>query len=926
MFKRVCSVFLALVLTLSLAGPGLASGESGEDPGEGSEIISTEDPSELPEDLDLTDELIASDEELGDEPGMILTAEADDPEPSEPADTDEPADDEPLFTPKPTEEGEYVPAEHSCGLKVGDFVYFGGRETRLPWQVVDIDGDQAVLYATFQFFGPYDASIHGYTIVRSLMRYDTYGSVTWEYSDLRKWLNSSSDTVGYGDVVFDYECGGIASLDWDTGDEIAKPDYGDWGGFMTLFSDEERALLKDVTHASLIPYPESGKPGIMDTRFGQFGDEIYDFYTAGTVSWTTDKVFLLNAIELKEYVLDRGLCAYEAPDGHDISVGWLRDSAETNFAGFYYYIGTHALTAGIGGASSNQGDLTDGIRPACCIDLSDIASLGGWGTIDDPYVLNGDPPEDPVDPGFDGWGFINSDAVFGPRSEGYDIQANDYNRLFSFIVSPVDLIVLTWGIENNKWMHNYHVHAAIGPLSGYITWNGSCYGMSAISILVHDKILSTADFGSSAGSLSAVPFSDKVESAINYYFFQQKLSPVANEKDSFMRLSQSAQLNKLRNLADACQAGRGSPVLVGFQGFCSVDSNGKPYDSIGHAVVAYGAADLPRAKEFTINGVSDTYNHVIYIYDCSVSARDGRQHLYYNDSGRWCMPAWNLISSTSRSMNSEGDWAQLQLATADTDIINTVDYRTGLSGRATENIKHFLYTNSSASYRLSWESGSVSVDGALIDGASDSDLNIILNPNVTADGERNETTAIVVLPDAAAYTVEAGADSLGFMLRMDETASSACAETSGTAVFSEEGVRVALDDTGDCSLSVTSENEFGEKAWHTMEVFCTDTNDLSLAFVDDGVLLEGSDLGSVTAVGIHDDESVSFGFSTDESSVLLSEKDGNLVALTDTDHDGEFETVIGSAQLDAALLLQDIVNGDTDKTPADAAAILKALG
>lgn len=277
-------------------------------------------------------------------------------------------------------------------LNIGDHIYFGSANSGQDadtWQVINVDGDYALIYNMCVTTGVFDATMHAETKTINLMRYHTYGSVTWEYSDVRSWLNSRDESVAYQDILFDYGVAGIATVPWPS-DKI--PTYAHSSGFLTRFSEYEYHIIQPVTHQNLIPWTESGKDSVFDTAFENFNIDLSQFYQEPYgVTETTDLMFLLNGWEFKEYVLDNGMWGYYYPNGRAMVDFWLRDSANTDFAGFYGYYGTHALTAGSGKAGSNQADLTSAIRPACYIDIRYIAEVAGTGSFEDPYRLTIDP-------------------------------------------------------------------------------------------------------------------------------------------------------------------------------------------------------------------------------------------------------------------------------------------------------------------------------------------------------------------------------------------------------------------------------------------------------------------------------------------------------------------------------------------------------
>ena len=277
-------------------------------------------------------------------------------------------------------------------LCLGDYIYFGNVDGEaMAWQVIHLEDGAATIFESDINYTDmeYDASFHGQTVTVSFTRYNTYGSATWEYSDIRQWLNSRDDTVQFQDVVFDYGSpGGIASIGWDND---SPPSYSDQKGFLNSdhFSDAEYSILLDTPHLSLIPYTESGMASVMDTSFDKFQNDPSEYYYGGEcgVSETTDRMFLLSGLEFHKYVISNGLQGLYFPNGRTYPGFWLRDSVVTNFAGFYYYYGTHALTVSDGRADSQETDLCSAVRPACRLNLSAVENLSGSGTLDDPYTL-----------------------------------------------------------------------------------------------------------------------------------------------------------------------------------------------------------------------------------------------------------------------------------------------------------------------------------------------------------------------------------------------------------------------------------------------------------------------------------------------------------------------------------------------------------
>ena len=269
-------------------------------------------------------------------------------------------------------------------LSLGDYVNFGSNGDALKWRVVNVEDNLVTLFCESSFSGEFDASIHQKTVTYSLMKYVTYGSATWEYSDVRTWLNARTDSVIYPDISFDYSkvsTGGIASI---LGNDDSKPSYSSWDGFLSdgHFNDKEYFLIEPTKRVSLIPTTQSGHKFVY--AFKNF-DNLDSYYDGSYgISKTVDRVFLLNTLEVKKYIVDHKFSSYN--DRY-----WLRDSVANQLAGYYFYWGTNAATIYNGNPDCSTANSKNNIRPACCINIDYLMGVSGEGTKSDPYDLEIDP-------------------------------------------------------------------------------------------------------------------------------------------------------------------------------------------------------------------------------------------------------------------------------------------------------------------------------------------------------------------------------------------------------------------------------------------------------------------------------------------------------------------------------------------------------
>lgn len=280
-------------------------------------------------------------------------------------------------------------------LAIGDYVRFGQDMT---WQVVNLKDDVATLFYGGCFQGVFDASLHRETHSISLMRYHTYGSATWEYSDLRQWLNSRETSPSAIDVAFDYSglqqgmsaMGMSAIIDWSDPTNYA---YADQPGFLNAdnFSELEYWLLEPTENVSIVPYTQIPGRMVSAAAFENFTADMDSVYSdeIGQTS-TVDRMYLLNGREIKEYLLDHGISPFAFTNGRSYPAYWLRDAVYSDLAGYYFYFDS-MLTVSGNGAGSQYADQSAYVRPACSINLRFVTGLQGEGTEADPYRLEIDP-------------------------------------------------------------------------------------------------------------------------------------------------------------------------------------------------------------------------------------------------------------------------------------------------------------------------------------------------------------------------------------------------------------------------------------------------------------------------------------------------------------------------------------------------------
>ncbi|MCD8048843.1 MAG: leucine-rich repeat domain-containing protein [Clostridia bacterium] len=522
------------------------------------------------------------------------------------------------------------------------------------------------------------------------------------------------------------------------------------------------------------------------------------------------------------------------------------------------------------------------------------------------------------------WNFSNNSSTFGANSEGYQILRIDYERLISNLSSTERTSITTSGVLLNYNVIEDGSYRFLPAFNlSYCDWGGSCYGMSSWVCLAKNNKISSTDIDASAATLYDVDFSLKTESAINYYHCQQYLTSAVNQMSRFMSLSQYQQIQNLETIAESANNG-GSPFLIGLNwykyfnadGSCDTDS------AVGHAVVGYG---LEKGTFYCTepSGSTGTYDRKVLIYDCSYPNGGDNFDLYYNSSnGKWCIPGWGIVSTSSQTMNNIYNNGIFILITSDTSIINSIDYNTGKISEevyAAENNTVFT-TLSDASYTISWGDYSYTIEGLTVtENTSDEDIYVIMSANIDTDGNSHESTASIVLPSGDySYTVTSD-DSLAFSINYGDHLETVTSASGGTVTFNADGeTSVSLDNAADCTISLTS-NDL-TTAYDTFVVTSAEASEVTASLADSGMLVTSDNSNDVSVFGLNASDSTGIAIAESSENMLITENDdGTLSAWSDEDSSGEYTTPIESEIIVTTWAITGYSNGIVTLTaPSDA--------
>lgn len=279
-------------------------------------------------------------------------------------------------------------------MQVGDYVQFGSYYGKpILWKVINVDADGSpMLYSEkILCLKPFDAAESGNANQIGDNPYSTdydrqqYGSNNWENSNIREWLNSSDTAVKY-------------TTQPPTKDAVCDSynAYEDEAGFLSNFSQSERAAIKPVTHKSILADIDKGQAegGSAVMNYDLIIDTCVQNYDTAYYKNVSDRVYLLDAKELHDYVYTSSKNEYrrkptqEAVDNSDFKwrdfdtsdywFNWLR-TPHTDYSLIVRFVGR-------GGGVSNEYayERMGGVVPA--LNLKSGICKSGKGTVDEPYI------------------------------------------------------------------------------------------------------------------------------------------------------------------------------------------------------------------------------------------------------------------------------------------------------------------------------------------------------------------------------------------------------------------------------------------------------------------------------------------------------------------------------------------------------------
>ncbi len=187
-------------------------------------------------------------------------------------------------------------------IQIGDYLLMGKYYGEpILWRCVDLDENGPLMLSDkLLSIKVFDASLN----------YEDMGSSSWEYSNIRAWLNSNASS---GNVVWPRNNPPKYDQTYD-----GEGAYEDEAGFLNNFNSDELNLVKSVSQKSIVS-PYDYKAGNYDSGSEVFSlqglktidSDIVCNYDIAYSKYITDKFFLLDVKQLKNLYNNGNILGYD---------------------------------------------------------------------------------------------------------------------------------------------------------------------------------------------------------------------------------------------------------------------------------------------------------------------------------------------------------------------------------------------------------------------------------------------------------------------------------------------------------------------------------------------------------------------------------------------------------------------------------------
>ena len=389
-------------------------------------------------------------------------------------------------------------------------------------------------------------------------------------------------------------------------------------------------------------------------------------------------------------------------------------------------------------------------------------------------------------------------------------------------------------------------------------WGGSCYGMSALTVLGRFGMVPYKDYQKNADcafQLKRPVDNFKLSSLITYYQVLQAKDVI---QQRYMEVSERTNEENIKKI-EAC---------VRKYGICMICFE---FASGGHAITAVGLEQ----GSWTIN--DQTYDRCIQINDPNNSfAYADTFNIYYDsETYDWLIPAYLYDWEVGSMFGSVFTYIDADAAAINDGGYLPMDHFTGRLNTRT------LSADALVSKARKTQNGYT----------ADSTDGIKARTNHIISGQGKGIAGYDLADSRSAYQVtQSKSSAMDLDLRYRDDLLYARSAAGRKAVFDPAG-RVQIEgDPAAYEIGITS-NTRTPMTWFTVKVSGI-AGQASLAKTDKGYILTADKLKDVTVRANNKDMSVETTFTCDADSVLICQDGKNLCVKADTDGDGVFETVV----------------------------------
>ncbi|MGN0606746.1 MAG: leucine-rich repeat protein [Oscillospiraceae bacterium] len=469
------------------------------------------------------------------------------------------------------------------------------------------------------------------------------------------------------------------------------------------------------------------------------------------------------------------------------------------------------------------------------------------------------------------WSFTNSTEYFDNKKTWY-ITDSDLDKLLSRCNNNEKTSIKKKLKKNSRW-------------------DGSCVGLSILSVLNAQNVFKTNNYFENTSYLYDVPAPqrDDIESLITYYHLAQKLDSFCQKKNETAYLTESEKLTEIISMLTEFD----EPLVLLY----SQKSFG------GHAVVAYGVEEGSWIKNNT------RYSGRILIYDNINNQFDDDYCLYYNsDLTKWTIPAYPSVNTSKK--------AEIRLYSNKSEIINSISYfddksaNTSLTNNYIADLNTNVHDSDFSLSKVSVSNGDFSAGGTL------KDDEIRMDYDYSADGSVSEYYDILLKDSKSGYMYKIDSEPTDVDLSMNYENDLLFADVKNAeyVAFTPDGYIEAGASEGDFKLEAVSNEGSYTLPWYDLSVCGYGSNYISLEKVNNGYIISGDNLTNVKVLANNDEIYAGTVFTTDYDSVLAYAIDDYTIGIkADSNNDGIYDKILnsdsfktGDANCDGLIDIRDV--------------------